>query len=284
MNRKFLYIMLVCLAAIAASCSSKTEKAKTGREALTIALTPTIDCLPFYVAQKTGIDASFGYALNLQTHSSRSDCDTALIHGMAHAIMTDSIRANDIRNRLVTLASAADTIPLTAADSLQFSYHDNIKIFFFTNSKSRLKRPSQLADKMIAIDRGSVEMLIAQQLLDSLKISDKAFLVQMQNIRTRNEMLSAGSMDAVALTEPQAAVARSQRHNVIYTADAYRGKSLGCLLSASRHAAIRNIYNAAVDSINKHGIHHYDTIIASCMDIPVQCLPLMSKQKLYKLK
>lgn len=284
MNKNILYLLFISLSVVNVSCTSEDSSPKRAGKVITVALTPTIDCLPLYVAQKTGIDTSFGYALNLQTYSSRSDCDTALIHGMAHAIMTDSIRANDIRNRLVTLASAADTIPQPAADSLQFTYHDNIKIFFFTNSKSRLKRPSQLADKMIAIDRGSVEMLIAQQLLDSLKISDKAFLVQMQNIRTRSEMLSAGSMDAVALTEPQAAVARSQRHNLIYTADAYRGKSLGCLLSASRHAAIRNIYNAAVDSINKHGIHHYDTIIASCMDIPVQCLPLMSKQKLYKLK
>lgn len=282
MNRLFLHIML--LVAMTASCSSKPEGATESSETITIALTPTIDCLPFYVAQKTGLDKSFGYTLNLQTHSSRSDCDTALISGSAHAIMTDSIRANNIRAWLAAHVPAPDSITPVVADSLQFSYHDNIKIFFFTNSKSRLKRPSQLADKMIAIDRGSAEMLIAQQLLDSLKISDKAFLVQMQNIRTRNEMLSAGSMDAVALTEPQAAVARSQRHNVIYTADAYRGKSLGCLLSASRHAAIRNIYNAAVDSIDKHGIHRYDTIIASCMDIPVQCLPLMSKQKLYKLK
>lgn len=283
MKKYVLYILLASLTVANVSCSPE-ERGKSieqREKVLTIALTPTMDCFPLYVAERAGIAASCGYTLDIQTHASRCDCDTALIYGSAIAIMTDSVRARSLSKRI---QDVPDSIKCVTADSLSYSYHDNIYLYFFTNYKSRIKKPSQLADRMIALDRNSGEAQVAQRLTDSLKISDKTFLVQMQNISTRIQMLTANSMDAVVLTEPQATAARMARHNMIHSAVAGSRAVSGCLVSSAHHDDFKKIYNAAVDTINKYGIHRYDSVLVSDMQMLPEQAARVPEQKFKKLR
>lgn len=281
MNKNILYLLFISLSVVNVSCTSEDSSPKRAGKVITVALTPTMDCFPLYVAEKAGIAASCGYALDFQTHASRSDCDTALIYGSAIAIMTDSVRASSLSRRI---KDVPDSIKCISADSLSYSYHNNIKYYFFTNHKSRIKKPSQLADRMIALDRNSGEAQMAQRLVDSLKISDKCFLVQMQNINTRVQMLTSNSMDAAVLPEPQATKMRTARHNMIYSVTADSRATSGCLVSVKNHADLKRIYNAAVDTINKYGIHRYDSVMVTCMHMLPEQAAKVPAQKFQKLR
>lgn len=283
MKKYVLYILLASLTVANVSCSPE-ERGKSIEQrgkVLTIALTPTMDCFPLYVAERAGIAASCGYTLDIQTHASRCDCDTALIYGSAIAIMTDSVRAHLLPRMIQTVP---DSVKCVNADSLSYSYHHNIKLYFFTNYKSRIKKAAQLADRMIALDRNGGEAQAAQRLVDSLKITDKTFLVQMQNISTRIQMLTANSMDAVVLTEPQATAARMARHNMIHSATAASPATSGCLASGKHHDDLKKIYNAAVDTINKYGIHRYDYVMVADMQMMPEQAAQVPNQKLKKIK
>lgn len=302
--------LLLCLIGMTlVSCSSSDndgEKTKNKRPATCVAVTPTLDCLPFYIAHEIGIDTQLGIELCLQQQSSVSDCDTAFINGSVSAAMLDYLHAEKLKNNWVkfqidrlkdqmskekgktkksNVAARYDEVRKRAAkDSLYIYPHANIQLYFFTSSKSRISEAKQLADKVTGVDRNGVEALMARHVLDSVKLSDeKTFLVQMQNLKTRSKMLNVNTLDAAILPEPFATQARKAGHRSIYSATTVNGRKPGCLLVRGNQNKLREAYNRACDSINKNGIHRYDSVIVKHYSLPAEVVKAIPAHRFTKL-
>ena len=59
------------------TATSQTGKTRQDSLALKVALMPTLDCLPFYYAQRCGLFKELGLDIRLQTFNAQMDCDTA---------------------------------------------------------------------------------------------------------------------------------------------------------------------------------------------------------------
>lgn len=251
------------------SCSSKKAEVKTNyKDTIYVAVTPTLDCLPLIVAKEAGITDSRQHCILLQYHSSKADCDTALAGGSVSAIFTDYVRANNIKANWVKMVRQKRG-KKAKIDSLSIFPNDNLQLYLFTNYKARLNEAKQLTDKMIAVDRNSSEAVMAQHVLDSVKLSnEKAFLVNVLNYNVRRDMITSNIMDAVVLPEPYASVIRKAGHKSIYSTAHQNGNAIGCIVATRNAAVIKHVYNLGCHAINTAGIHGYDSILVKNLRVP----------------
>lgn len=268
------------------SCSSekKAEAKINYTDTITIAVTPTFDCLPIIVAKETGIADSRKHFFILQYHTSKADCDTALAGGSASAIFTDYGRAELLSNNWTKLIKQKKG-KKARIDSLSIFPHNNLHYYLFTNFKARLNEAKQLKDKMIAVDRNSAEVDFAQQMLDSAKLStEKTFLVNIQNYTVRQNMIINNIMDAVVYSEPYATMARKAGHKSIYSSDHQKAKSYGRMVCTKDVAIIKHIYNLGCHAINSVGIHGYDSILVRNLKVPEATVKAIPNQKFVPIK
>lgn len=250
------------------------ETAKTDG-GMTVAVTPTLDCLPLYVAQANGIAEEMGCTLVLQEHMSIADCDSALTGGSAVCATTDCVRAE------MFLADKKKT----SGKQFLLLQNPNSWLYLFANRKARIRKASQMKDKMIAVDRKGADALMAQYVLDSVKLADdKTFLVNINSISTRMAMLANNTMDAAVLPEPQATVARKIGHESLYAEHGRDGKMYSAfLVKDGMKDMFTKVYNRACDSINKNGIHHYDSILIGRMAVPGKYVKDIPARRFVKL-
>ncbi len=96
--KKFILPTLLFLATLAA-CTQKApeispeEEARRDSLALQVAVMPTTDCLPLYLAAECGIADSLGLDMRLRTYMAQMDVDTALQKGRVTVAYSDLIRA-----------------------------------------------------------------------------------------------------------------------------------------------------------------------------------------------
>ena len=118
---------------------SRAERAKQAKEnaaALKIAVMPTLDCLPLYVARQYGLFEKLGADVRLKFFMAQMDCDTALAGGSVEGAMTDLVRA-------VRLSKQG--VPLTYKIATDAYWQ------LITNRNARIKTLKQLDDKMVAM-------------------------------------------------------------------------------------------------------------------------------------
>lgn len=282
---------LLLTVALMVACGSDDGKgnASSGvkKTTVAVAVTPSLDCLPLYVARETGIADSMQVSLVLQTHLAKADCDSAIINGSVAAAMTDFVHADfiaqQVRKQLSDRKNASKKG--VKVDSVTVIPHDNLQLYVYTNSKVRIKEAKQLADKMVAVDRKGATALVARHVLDSVKLSeDKAFLVHVGNTNLRKKMILANIMDAVVVPEPYSTAIRKAGNKAIYSTGRVGEKAIGCVAVRKDARLVRDIYNRACDSINKNGIHHYDSILVKRMNVPAATVSAVPDQKFKKLR
>lgn len=288
---KQLLSTLLLTALLMSACGSdnntKTTTTTDTNPVVAVAVTPSLDCLPLYVAQEIGIADSMHIRLVLQAHPAKSDCDSALIHGSVVAALTDCVHADFISQQLKALQakkSAKGKKNNTPADTLTIIPHDNLHLYLYANSRSRIREAKQLTDKMVAVDRKGATALVARHVLDSVQLVEgKAFLVEMHNMHLRQKMILANIMDAVVVPEPYSTVIRMAGNKSLYSTGHVAGKSIGCVAARKDITTIRNLYNRACDSINKNGIHRYDSILVKRMNITTTQAAAIPNHKYKKL-
>jgi NitT/TauT family transport system substrate-binding protein len=238
------------------SRAERIQRMKEDSAALKIAVMPTLDCLPLYVAQKYGLFETLGADVRLKYFTAQMDCDTALVGGTAEGAVTDLVRAG----RLVEQG-----LPLTYKVATGAYWQ------LVTNRNARVKELKQLDDKMVAMTRYSATALLADYAVDSAKVKDeRVFRIQVNDVTVRLQMLLNNAMDALVLPEPQATAARIVKSRVLLDSreldmklgiiafrkniekDENRRKQLDVFIKA---------YNMACDSINKKGIAHYRDLV-----------------------
>lgn len=241
---------------------SREEQRRLARQdslALKIATTPTMDCLPLFLACE---DSSFyknGVDVHLRLCRSQLDGDTLVAGHHVEGLVTDLIRAE----RLIKQGQLLRYVTATPA------YWQLI-----SNRKARISKISQLSEKMIAMTRYSATDYLADLAVDSAKPKYQVFRIQINDVDVRLKMLLNNEMDAMLLPEPQATAARQLKHPVLMDS---RDKNLNFGVIAFREEILKNktrheqverfisTYNQQCDSINKNGIRHYAEIIRKYM-------------------
>lgn len=258
--------LALSIALILFSCSksgdkediAKAEALKQKTEdslALKVAVMPTLDCLPIFIAKDRKIFDKFNVKVSLRRFNAQMDCDTALTGGSVQGGVTDVVRYERLMQKGTRLRIIAAT---------------NLYWQLIANKSARIKEVSQLSDKMIAMTRYSATDYLTDKVLSKAKLKYPAFKIQINDVLIRLKMLQNNEVDAMWLAEPQASTARIYG-NVVLMDSRNMNQQLGVIVfrmhdittkekSDQLYLFIKG-YNAACDSINKFGITHYADIL-----------------------
>lgn len=236
----------------------KVERARLdsiNRAAFKVAVLPTLDCLPLFVAREAGIFDTLGVSVRLRMFRAQMDCDTAVIGGSVEGTVTDLVRAERLQRQGI---------------SLRYPIATDAYWQLITNRLARIKELKQLSDKMIAITRNSATEALATMAIDSVKPKYDVYRVQINDLDVRLHMLLNNEMDAMLLPEPQATTARTMGHPVLmdsrdkqlrFGVFAFRSRELTQPRRRDQLNRFIKGYNMAVDSINKNGLQHYAALV-----------------------
>lgn len=238
---------------------SKEERTRLAREdsaALKIAVMPTLDCLPLYVARMYNFFDTLGTDIRLKPYKARMDCDEALEAGRVEMGVSDIVSVQRMKSAGTPLAY------LTATGA----YWQLI-----SNRKARIKELKQLDDKLMAMTRLSATDLMGDHVVDSAGLKpERVFRIQINDVVLRLQMLLNNEMDAMWLPEPQATAARRKKNVVLadsrkigmsFGAFAYRADIMRDSARMRQMDVLVKAYNRACDSINKNGVARYSDLI-----------------------
>lgn len=162
-------IIMLCACSFSESAEKGSERTTTSAKSIRIGVLPIEECLPLFVAEHLGLLDSTAADVRLIRYKAFSECRQALAKGEVHGIVNDS--ACTFR--------------------------------FLTSKKARIRRISQLSDKVIAADSRGLSYSIALAIVDSLlRSKENVFIVQVEDFDVRTQMLITGNVDAAILPEP----------------------------------------------------------------------------------
>ena len=248
---------------------SREQRLRLAREdsaALKVAVMPTLDCLPIFIAKDhqmfdTAVD------IRLKRFTAQMDCDTALMRGRVEGSISDIVRAERMIKQGTPLKYVAAT---------------NAYWLLVTNHHQRITQLKHLDDKMLAMTRYSVTDLMGDLAVDSAKLkSEWVFRIQVNDVNIRLKMLENNEMDAMLLTEPQATQALLQKHKVILDSRkediqmgviVFRTKGMDHPNRQKQMDVFLKGYNEACDSINNYGVRHYRDVIRKYYHVSEQAL------------
>ena len=253
---------------------TRAQRLKAMREdsaALKVAVLPTLDCLPIYLAKEhqmfdTAVD------IRLKLFTAQMDIDTALTNRRVEVGVSDLVRMERLKKQ---------------GDSLRYITSTNAYWQLVTNRNARLSNLKHLDDKMLAMTRYSVTDLLGDLAVDSAKLkTERVFRIQINDVNVRLKMLENNEMDALILTEPQAAQARLLKHKVLMDTRKL-DMQMGVIVSqwkgmdeenrAKQLRAFTRGYNKACDSINQYGIERYAPLIEKYCRVKSEALKEISK-------
>ena len=281
---KIMPLVLVGLLLLAGCGQSYEETKRISREqrlkqlkedsaALKIAVMPTLDCLPLYLAKDhqmfdTAVD------IRLKQYTAQMDIDTALTNHRVQLGVTDLVRAE----RLMKQGAALNYVTKTNA------YWQLI-----SNRVARITDLKHLDDKMLAMTRYSVTDLLGELAVDSAKLKpERVFRIQINDVNVRLKMLENNEMDALLMTEPQAAQARLLKHKVLLDTRKLdlqmgvvvaQGKGMDDKNRKRQMEAFEKGYKEAVDSINHYGVAYYKDLIVKYCKVKPETVDLLDKTK-----
>lgn len=264
---KQMMIFLVTLVFVTSCGQSYDEKLRLTRQqqralqqqdsaSLKVAVLPTMDCLPLFVACDRGFFKKYGADIRLKSYTAQMDCDTAIERHRVEGMVSELVRTERLQRK---------------DDSLCYVTTTSAYWQLITNRNARIRELKQLDDKMIAMTRYSVTDLLTDVVVDSAKlVKERVFRVQINDVDVRLRMLLGNEMDAMFLTEPQATLARKQKHNVLLdtrTLDmnwgvvAFRQEALRDTVRQRQLKAFIKAYDEACDSLNRLGLKAYADIL-----------------------
>ncbi len=269
-------IIGLTLLGLLAGCGQSYEETKRLRQeqqqrdlradsaALKVAVLPTFDCLPLYVAEERAMFDTI-VDIRLKCFTAQMDCDTAIQRGRVEMAVTDLVRVEKWKEDSGKRKAGSGTFKpryLTAT---------NAYWLLIGNRNQRITNLSHLDDRMLAMTRYSVTDLLGDLAVDSAKLkTERVFRIQVNDVNVRLDMLKNNEMDAMLLTEPQASQALMKKHHVMLDtrqldmqmgALVVRDKQMADQNRQRQMAAFMKGYKQACDSINHFGVAHYAQIL-----------------------
>ncbi len=277
-------LALAMLATLLFACNGKGnapqtqgQQQTTNDSTLRIAVMPTLDCLPLYVADAAGLFDEANLKVRLVKYTAQMDCDTAILRGRVQGVFTDLVRAERMRQKGANLHEAGAT---------------NLHWQLISNRNARIKNVRQLADKMVGMTRFSGTDFLTTVIIDSSKPKNEVFRIQVNNVFVRLKMIMGYEVDAAFLSEPQATVARMANNNVLADTkekDLRLGVAVFSMAAKDQKKvrqalpAFVKAYNKACDSLNINGMQHYADLLKTHFqlnDAAVGALPKIAHAKM----
>ena len=259
MYRNLLALIALCLLALScggkADKETKTETKRTTRKAdLRVAVMPTLDALPLFIAKERGLFEKENLNVALVPFTAHMDVDTALVGGSVDMAFTDIVRTEKL------MADKRVGLHYLTATELHW--------YLITNRTARINRLEQFGDKMVAMTRLSATEWLTNKTFDEVKTKAQVYGVQINDIDVRLKMLLNNEMDAEWLPEPQATAALAAGHKKLLDSDKYKTK-FGVIAvrdskkrDQQKEDKLKKIYSMACDSINRNGVKAYASVIA----------------------
>ena len=283
-------ILGITLIGLLAGCGMSYEETKRLKQeqvrrelredsaALKVAVMPTLDCLPFYVAKErqlfdTAVD------IRLKQFTAQMDCDTALLRGRVEMAISDIVRVEKWKGEKGP-STGSGTVKGTVKPS--YVTATNAYWLLIGNRNQRISTLKHLDDRMVAMTRYSVTDLLADLAVDSAKLKpERVYRIQVNDVNVRLDMLENNEMDALLLTEPQVTAALTKKHHVLLDTremDMWMGVIVedSVTMSHANRQRQREVllkgYNDACDSLNRFGVRHYADIIRKYYHLSDQTL------------
>ncbi|MBR3454238.1 MAG: hypothetical protein IKH26_02830 [Bacteroidaceae bacterium] len=210
---------------------------------LRVGVLPTLDCLPFYVAEEKGIFDTLGLGIRLFTYSCAMNCDTAFLRHQIDCAVSDIVKAQvwNIDN-----------------DSVRALMTTNLRLYLLTSRQARIMNTESIKEKIIAITRNSVCDMTLDNIARSVKLgSQEVNKPQINDFDLRMNMLVQNQYDGALLPEPYASIAQQRGARRVSDSDSFcKGLSLFVThLSTLQQRRgdlelLVKAYNIAIDSIN----------------------------------
>ena len=248
---------------------NKAQRLRLFREdsaALKVAVMPTLDCLPVFVAKERQFFDS-AVDIRLKQFTAQMDCDTALMRHRVEGSVTDLVRAERM------MKSGVD---------LKYWTSTNAYWLLISNRQQRINDLKHLDDKMVAMTRYSITDLLSDMAVDSAKLKhERVFRIQVNDVNVRLKMLENNEMDALFVTEPYATQALLAKHKVLMDtrksdmqmgAFVFRVKGMDDKNRQRQMKAFLKGYNEACDSINQYGVRNYQAVIRKYYAVSEQTL------------
>ena len=248
--------------------------AKADSAALKVGVTPTLDCMPVFLAKEHHLFDTLGVDIRPKLFTAHLDIQDRLEKGKLEAGFTDLVRAERMMKRGTPLYYVTAT---------------NTYWQFITNRKSRIKELRQLTDKMVAMTNHSVTDMLAQMCVDSVKLKQTdVFRVPINDVYVRLSMLQNNEMDAMLMTEPQATTARLYKNPVLMDTRKIDLR-MGAIVMRERVMSDQNrkkqldafvkAYNMACDSLNMNGWERYKDIMMKYIQMDEKTYQALPKLK-----
>ena len=228
------------------------------QKAYKIAVMPTMDCLPAYLLKDSLLYDTAKVDIRLCRFNAQMDCDTAMIGGSVQAAFTDLVRAERLKHRCKVL--------------MHYLTDTNLNWQLIADKESKLKKLSDLSDKIVAMTRYSGTDLLTDMVVKKAKPKYQVFRVQVNDVLVRLAMLQNHEIDAYWFAEPQITKALAGDNNALFNSqDA--GVHLGVVAVMDKvrrqeeEAAFASAYDKAVELINKNGVKYYSALIQKYMKV-----------------
>jgi NitT/TauT family transport system substrate-binding protein len=279
-------IAIICL--LAGCGLSYEEKQQLSRQqrrqmlredsaALKVAVLPTMDCLPLYVAYERGFFNDQDVDVRLKYFTAQMDCDTAVAYGRVEGLVSDLVRTERLQKLGTPLCYVAAT---------------NAYWQLITNRNARIRELKQLDDKMVAMTRYSATDLLTSVAVDSAKLkTERVFRIQINDVNIRLRMLIGNELDAMFLTEPHATQARQQKHRVLMDSRlldlkagvlAFSEKAMKNKKREQQLEKFMKAYNQACDSLACQGVKGYRDVVEKYCHVNGAVLDSLSKYVTYE--
>ena len=238
------------------SHKKRLQLLKEDSAAFKVAVMPTLDCLPLFVAKEEALFDTLGADVRLKMFTAQMDCDTALVGGSVQGGVTDLVRAERMAGK---------------GTKLEYLTSTNAYWELYSNRSARIKTLKQLEDKMVGMTRYSATDLLADFVRDSAKLDkEKFFKIQINDVFVRLKMLMNSEIDAVWLAEPQATQARMGRQQLLIDSRktdgllgviAFREQDLKDKKRQQQLEVFKKGYNMACDTLNRYGLKRYKDLL-----------------------
>lgn len=242
----FIFCMILLLYSCQLKKGDSTLLLVTELQPLSLGIMPTLESLPFYIADKQGIYDSLGLDLTFLRFNSANDRDAAFQNGRMDGMITDYL--------------SAAVMQAVHHSSLSFIMKNSGYFCFIVSKESRINRPQQLKQRNIAVSRNTIVEYATDQLLRQSNVSPgEVNSPEIGQIPLRLQMLQYGQIDASFLPDPFASIAMNSGHRSLvstrelgidFTGTAFSGKAL-----TEKKEEIRLLiqgYNLGVEFIRSH--------------------------------
>ena len=202
----FFFIFILC-GCDDSSQLSNSQSLTNGEDSIvmTVGILPTTGCLPILYARETGIFDSLGLSIDVKMFGAGIDCDTAFQKGYIDMAYSDLCRS---------FLCFYNGIPLQVVSTVNDEWQ------LISNKKLRLKKRSQMRERMVGMSRHSVSDFLSDTLCELAKFdADDMLRIQINDITLREKMVDEGQIEAVFLPHPYADISKAKGNKLIFSSN-----------------------------------------------------------------